>query len=417
MNVLTALTLMNYKSILRAEIPLMPLTVIVGRNSAGKTGVLHALEFLRGLSEHTLTDTLQKAGGYTAIRTQLVKPDGISEFVEGTDAVAMDIAFSAEHHAVITTDGQTDIDVHMNAGTYSFTLKEEHTNHHVRYSTTECANVHGSDLTGAPIAWSIAQDGNNPLITTTYRPTHDHSSFPSNNDHAFHIRLYGLEDRLLLSREPFFLPPLRTLLQSCAVFNLDSREMRKAFIPNGLQQLTATGSNLAAVLHDILSDSEKREDFTTILNTVFPHISSVQTHTYMQQFMYVMFRESYAPLWDMSSSLFSDGTIYMIALIIILFFDDRPIAIIEEPDRYLHPALMRILASLLHDASQAKQVIITTHNPTLIRHIPLEHVLVVDRQHTGATTVLRVQDIEKVTAYLDNDNLDIGDIMIHDLFV
>lgn len=49
---ITKVIIQNFKGIRdRVEIPFQPLTLLLGRNSAGKTTVLHALLYLRELLE------------------------------------------------------------------------------------------------------------------------------------------------------------------------------------------------------------------------------------------------------------------------------------------------------------------------------------------------------------------------------
>ena len=107
----------------------------------------------------------------------------------------------------------------------------------------------------------------------------------------------------------------------------------------------------------------------------------------------------------------SDGTVNITALIIALYFEKSPIVIIEEPERNVHPSLISKVASLLKDASRKKQVIVTTHNPDIIKHIDLENLLLITREIDGFSTVCLPADKEYVKAFLAND------IGVEDLFI
>ena len=65
----------------------------------------------------------------------------------------------------------------------------------------------------------------------------------------------------------------------------------------------------------------------------------------------------------------------LIALIIVLYFEDKHIVIIEEPDRYIHPHLISKVIEMMKDASRNKQIIITTHNPEVVKHTDIENIL------------------------------------------
>jgi len=63
----------------------------------------------------------------------------------------------------------------------------------------------------------------------------------------------------------------------------------------------------------------------------------------------------------------SDGTLRIMAYYVLLYQDKLPTLIgIEEPERNLHPGLLREVASVVKKLSQKTQVIITTHSSQLL---------------------------------------------------
>jgi predicted ATPase len=54
----------GYRSIAFCDVPLQPLTILVGRNAAGKSNFLDALEFLRDTLESGLTEAVKRRGGW-----------------------------------------------------------------------------------------------------------------------------------------------------------------------------------------------------------------------------------------------------------------------------------------------------------------------------------------------------------------
>jgi len=48
--------------------------------------------------------------------------------------------------------------------------------------------------------------------------------------------------------------------------------------------------------------------------------------------------------------LISDGTINIIALLVALYFEKKPLAIIEEPERNIHPYLISRVVDMMKDA-------------------------------------------------------------------
>src|SRR5260370_41010619 len=57
----------GYKSIAFCDVTLEPLTVLVGRNAAGKSNFLDALSFLRDAMETSATEAVKRHGGWSAI--------------------------------------------------------------------------------------------------------------------------------------------------------------------------------------------------------------------------------------------------------------------------------------------------------------------------------------------------------------
>src|SRR5216110_2696368 len=57
----------GYKSIAFCDVTLEPLTVLVGRNAAGKSNFLDALAFLRDLMERRATEAVNERKGWRSI--------------------------------------------------------------------------------------------------------------------------------------------------------------------------------------------------------------------------------------------------------------------------------------------------------------------------------------------------------------
>ncbi len=57
----------GYKSIAFCDVALQPLTILVGRNAAGKSNFLDALAFLRDVMALGVTEAVKRRGGWSAI--------------------------------------------------------------------------------------------------------------------------------------------------------------------------------------------------------------------------------------------------------------------------------------------------------------------------------------------------------------
>ena len=117
---------------------------------------------------------------------------------------------------------------------------------------------------------------------------------------------------------------------------------------------------------------------------------------------------------SLPSTLISDGTINITALILALYFQPNRLAIIDEPERNIHPSLISKIVEMMKDASRKSQVIVTTHNPEMIRYAKIENVLTVRRDEKGYSEIVRPGDQESVKNFLKND-MEIGVLYVQNL--
>lgn len=127
--------------------------------------------------------------------------------------------------------------------------------------------------------------------------------------------------------------------------------------------LLPDASNLGLVLNRLRRDVATKRKLVEALQQCFAGISdfSVQIEGGTAQ---IFLEEQHVIV---PATRLSDGTMRWLALIALLV-DPRPprLVVIEEPELGLHPDLIRTLASLLREASQRTQLVVTTHSTTLL---------------------------------------------------
>ncbi|MFH1861596.1 MAG: AAA family ATPase [bacterium] len=167
-------------------------------------------------------------------------------------------------------------------------------------------------------------------------------------------------------------------------------------------ELEEDGSNLTNIILKILSDKEKKRKFVNLLNYILPYIDGVNVQKTADK-LNLLLRERYTAKSELPAFLISDGTMNVLNLIVALFFENKAVCLIEEPEKSIHPHLIANLVEMMKDASSQKQIIVTTHNPEIVKHAGLEHLLLVSRDQDGFSVITRPANKKEVQIFLQNE--------------
>ena len=102
----------------------------------------------------------------------------------------------------------------------------------------------------------------------------------------------------------------------------------------------------------------------------------------------------------------SDGTLRFICLATLLLQPAQlqpELILIDEPELGLHPYALTLLAEMLQQASDSRQIIVSTQSADLVSHLDPEDVVVVNRKD-GASTFERL-DEEDLSDWLEDYSL------------
>jgi hypothetical protein len=221
----------------------------------------------------------------------------------------------------------------------------------------------------------------------------------------------------LLIETPYFLalPPMK-YFDDILVYDFDPRLPKRATPITGSNELEEDGCNLAIVLKSILEDDRKKEKFKNLISDILPFVKGFGVEKFMDKSLFFTIKERYNKDVYLPASLLSDGTITITALLIALFFEKNPyreksFVIFEEPVRNIHPSLISKIVGLMKEVVDQKQIIVTTHNPQIVKHADLEDIMLISRNDAGFSVVSRPIDREDVITFLEHE------IGIDELFV
>lgn len=328
--------LRNYKSIGEVEVELGQFTALIGPNASGKSNFVDALRFVRDVMTQGLDMAIRNRRGIKAIR-------------RWSPRKPRDIAF-----------GLT-FDISHSRTEYFFELgSEKGGEYHLK---AETCRIYCAD--GTEDGFDI-RDGKVIRAPRIFQHGVEHPESP----------------RTLLS--PVWGAAIAPLAFG-RIENMGFYHPVPSTIRNSTQwpmavpyPLTEYGENLPFVLWRLQKESPTSfQDISDTLKYCVPGIKTLKALSSSS----VLFEHgdgnesaSQLELWQEP-----DGTLRILALLTALY-QQPPLSmlVIEEPELTVHPEALAILVDLLISQSAYQQILITTHNPDLLSHLPAETLRIVE---------------------------------------
>ena len=199
------------------------------------------------------------------------------------------------------------------------------------------------------------------------------------------------------------------------IYDFDPKKAKNIIPVAGRSALETDGSNLAVVLKELLSDENTRRSIRNLCQYNLPYLKDVGVEQLADRFISIKARENFAEDKELPAFLLSDGTANIIAIVVALFFQkQKRFAIFEEPDRHLHPKALSGLMELFKEVSERRQILVTTHDPEVVKYTDIENIFLVSRDKNGFSRITRPADSEHVRIFLEHD-LGVEDLFIDNL--
>lgn len=398
----------NFKSFATLDIELPRFSVIIGSNAAGKSNFISIFRFLRDISRHGLANAIALQGGVEYLRNAKIGASRDLEVLvvyepdQGLEILDQHPAGSIIH-GIKTCESRYEFAIRFGSpdGNYEivkdrmvigcelsacerqdqgFVEKEL-----VGKGTIEITNVRGD------ISFSVEVPPGCPLKKDEIIP--------------LFFRKKHLPEKTLLLETPYAypLPTVEKFFDRIAIYDIDPKLPKRGVLITGKKELDEDGGNLALAVKNIIDDPKKSRKFTNLLKDTLPFIEDFSVEKFMDMSLVMTLRERYAKSLNLPASSLSDGTIMIFALIIALYFEDRPFIIIEEPVGHIHPFLVERIMAMMQESSKRNQVMITTHSTEVVRHAVLEDILLISRDSEGFSIASRPADKEEVRMFLENE--------------
>lgn len=171
--------------------------------------------------------------------------------------------------------------------------------------------------------------------------------------------------------------PVYDFLTSMRFYSIVPIKMRELQEPDSGDYLKRDGSNAASVLKRLREDAkaaERYERICRLLSKVVDGIKKVEDKAVGQKET-IQFKQDVGSEhpWTFDALNMSDGTLRVLGLLISIYQLGRHSLIaIEEPEATVHPAVTELVTEVLMDASNEKQVLLTTHSPDILDYKYIE---------------------------------------------
>ena len=339
--VIERVVLRNYRSIKSCRVEMSPLTVVVGRNAAGKSNFVDAIRFVRDALVNQLDFAMRERGGIDEVRRRAAR------FRPPNFSIELGLRLAA------------------GSATYGFTIAPT-AGKQFEVARERCF-VRTTSGAGANFEAERGQ-------VTGFSNFSETSALFGQSETA---PIAAAPDRLYLVSVSN-LPPFRPVYEALTrmVFhNLNPDEMKRPQRPERGDQLAPDGHNIASVIRELAQHgSAGKARVIEYLNGIGIGISDFRTHQ-VQGYETVEFTQASPNAdkpWKFNASAMSDGTMRSLGILVSLLATRNAsrggptLVAVEEPETALHPAAAGALFDAITEASQHTQVLVTCHSPDLL---------------------------------------------------
>lgn len=349
------LTVNGYKSIKALEnFELRSLNVLIGANGAGKSNFISLFKFLHAMYEQQLQLYVQKGGGI----------DAFMHFGrETTQKIEMAFWFPNQEIS------------HVRQG-YRFSLVPSLDNRLLFES--EESQIFGGD---------------HPIINPNRLLGEGHSE----------AQLKDAKDDY--SKE------VRPAVSNWRVYHFhdtsDTAKVKRVHAINDNLRLKPDAANLAAYLRKLKTTPHHESNYDRIVETIrraAPFFGDFVFRDEVSEFIELEWTERGRPDTPWKAHVLSDGTLRFICLTTLLLQPQALLPdtiLIDEPELGLHPFAINLLAEMLKEAAESKQVIVSTQSVELLNNFQPEDVVVVQRE--GDASLFKRLNSEELADWLTED--------------
>jgi predicted ATPase len=394
----------NFKSFKDLEVELNDFNIVIGANASGKSNFIHIFEFLRDIVNFGLDNAISMQGDIEYLRNITV---GNNE----NFSIEITADFEEKSHFLAKILEDNVLGIRALEIFYKFTIEFIKSKSKFKIISDELsikfellkidAQKQAEKKMGTG---TVCLKVKNREIESKLDISPD-LKIDKNDIIPFLDVINKLPEKTLIIETPLSKIPFEVagIFQNAAVYDFDPKLAKRAISIAGKNELEGDGSNLAIALKNIMKDKDSRKQFSNIISDVLSFVESIDVQKFADKSLLVYLKEIYSKDKLLPASFLSDGTLNIAALIIALYFSKKPLVIIEEPERNIHPHLVSKIVEMMREVSKKKQIIVTTHNSEFLKHARLEDILFIARDKEGFSQVSKPAENEQVKIFLENE--------------
>jgi predicted ATPase len=361
------ITVKNYRALRDVTLETEPLTVLLGANGSGKSTLFDVFAFLAECFQAGLRKAWDKRGRFRELRSR-----GSREPIE------IELVYRE----------------HSKSPRITYHLKIDERDNRPFVAEEWLQWRRGSH--GRPFRFLDFQDGQGSVIS---------GEQPEEGDERIEERLESPELLAVntlgqLARNPR-VAALRRFISSWYLAYLSADSARAITEAGAQERLSQTGDNLPNVIQYL------KEQHPSVLAEILrkltervPRLERVDADIMPDGRLLLQIKD--APFQEPILARFaSDGTLKLLAYLIVLNDPQPPSLVgIEEPENYLHHRLLPILADECRAATDAMQLMVTTHSPFFVDALRPEEVWVLARDRYGYTRAVRASEMRGIKKHI-----------------
>ena len=379
----------NFKSFKHFDIKLDKFNVFIGPNASGKSNFLSLLQFISDFQNMGFENAVSIQGGGAYLKYLNAKEKNIRIQIYYNNRI---------HIPIISRKTQKITNISSIDNLYEINIE---------YSGNRIKN-YSEKLT---LKGLLKDRGKYIPIEIT------------NKKHKINFDIQGKQEyeaipTILMNNFVFKDKSIADSIGRIGIYDFDPGLSRKAIPINAKYDFESDGSNLTLILKNIMENKNEKKELISIINSILSYIKDIQIENLSDKSIMFKNKEEFGDnKFIIPSSFMSSGTANVYSIIIAIFFSKNNIIAIEEPEKGMHINLISRIIELMVEASNKKQIIITTHNSEILKFSPRKSLFLFSRDNDGSSKIVKPIEIKEIRTFL-NDEMGIDmSVLLEDGFL